>query len=48
MIVDTSAIIAILFDEDDAQVYAEAITQADSCRMSEAIFVEIAIVPRLP
>lgn len=44
MIIDTSAIIAILFDEDDARVYAEAITSAGSCRISAATFVEIAIV----
>jgi len=44
VIVDTSAIIAILFNEEDAQIYAEAITQAESCRMSAATFVETAIV----
>lgn len=44
MIIDTSAIIAILFNEEDADVYAHAITQADSCRMSAATFVEAAIV----
>ncbi len=44
MIVDTSAIIAVLFNEDDARVYAEAITLADSCRISAATFVETAIV----
>lgn len=44
MIADTAAIVAILFNADDAQVYAEAITQADSCRMSAATFVETAIV----
>jgi len=44
MIVDTSAIIAILFNEDDAETYAEAMTQADSCRISAATFVETAIV----
>ncbi len=44
MIIDTSAVIAILFDEDDARIYAEAITTADSCRMSAATFVETAIV----
>ena len=44
MIVDTSAIIAILFAEDDAEAYAEAIIKADSCRMSSATFVETAIV----
>ena len=44
MIIDTSAIIAVLFDEEDAEVYARAITQADSCRMSAATFVETAMV----
>jgi ribonuclease VapC len=44
MIIDTSAIIAILFDEDDAKIYAKAITEADSCRMSAATFVETAVV----
>jgi ribonuclease VapC len=44
MIVDTSAIIAILFNEDDAQIYAEAMTRADSSRISAATFVETAIV----
>jgi len=44
MIIDTSAIIAILFSEDDAEVYAKAITRADSCRISAATFVETAIV----
>jgi ribonuclease VapC len=44
MILDTSAIIAILFNEDDAEIYAQAITLADSCRLSAATFVETAIV----
>ncbi len=44
MIVDTSAIIAVLFNEEDAQVYAEAIALADSCRVSAATFVETGIV----
>jgi ribonuclease VapC len=44
MIIDTSAIIAILFGEDDAEIYAEAITRADSCRISAATFVETALV----
>ena len=44
MIVDTSAIIAILFHEDDAEIYAKAISRADSCRISAATFVETAIV----
>jgi ribonuclease VapC len=44
MIIDTSAVVAILFNEDDAQIYAEAISRADSCRVSAATFVETAIV----
>jgi ribonuclease VapC len=44
VIVDTSAIIAVLFDEDDAHEYAEAISRAASCRMSAATFVETAVV----
>src|ERR1700744_1422282 len=44
MIIDTSAILAILFNEDDAQVYAEAISRADSRRVSAATVVEAAIV----
>jgi len=44
MIIDTSAIIAILFNEDDAPVYARAIARADSCRISAATFVEASIV----
>ena len=44
MIIDTSAIVAILFNEDDAQIYAEAISRADSCRVSAATFVEAAMV----
>lgn len=44
MILDTSAIIAILFDEDDAKIYAQAIAGAGSCRLSAATFVETAIV----
>jgi ribonuclease VapC len=44
MIIDTSAIVAILFNEDDAEVYARAITRAGSCRLSAATFVETAVV----
>jgi ribonuclease VapC len=44
MIVDTSAVLAILFEESDAELYARALTQADSCRMSAASFVEAAVV----
>ena len=44
MIVDTSAILAILFAEADATVYAEAIAGAPSRRISAANYVEAAIV----
>ncbi len=44
MIVDTSAVIAILFNEDDAAIYANAMTRSESCRMSAATFLETAIV----
>lgn len=44
MIVDTSAILAILFDEEDANHYALAIAHAESCRLSAATFLEAAIV----
>jgi ribonuclease VapC len=43
VIIDTSAIVAILFNEDDADAYARAITRADSRRVSAATFVEAAI-----
>lgn len=44
MIVDTSAIIAILRGEDDAAVYARAIAAADVRRLSAASFLECGIV----
>jgi ribonuclease VapC len=44
MIVDTSAVLAILFNERDAKTYARAISEADSRRMSAASFVEAAVV----
>jgi ribonuclease VapC len=44
MIIDTSAIVAILFNEDDAKAYADLIAQSDTRRMSAATFVEAAIV----
>ena len=44
MIVDSSAVLAILFNERDADTYAHALAQADACRMSAANFVEVAIV----
>lgn len=44
MIVDTSALVAILFCEEDSEKYARAIAEAESRRMSAASFVETAIV----
>lgn len=43
MIVDTSAILAILFDEVDAPQYAHAIATTEVCRMSAANWFEAAI-----
>lgn len=43
MIVDTSAILAILLQEADARQYAEAIYDAETCRMSAASFLEAAV-----
>jgi ribonuclease VapC len=44
LIVDTSALIAILRDEPDAARYVEALASASSVRMSAANYVEAAIV----
>jgi len=44
MILDSSAIIAILFNEEDARQYATAIAESESCRVSAATFLETAIV----
>jgi ribonuclease VapC len=44
MIVDTSALVAILLNEGDAEVYARAINEAESPRISAANLVETAIV----
>ena len=44
MIVDSSAILAILFAEPDASVFAKAISEAESCKISAATFVEVAVV----
>ena len=44
MIVDTSAVLAVLFAEDDAAAYSRAISEAELRRMSAANFVEAAIV----
>jgi ribonuclease VapC len=44
IVVDTSALIAILEEEHDAVVYAEAIAEADPPLISAASFVEAGIV----
>jgi ribonuclease VapC len=44
VIVDTSALIAILRDEPDARAFAEAIQAADHARISAATYVEIGAV----
>jgi len=43
MIVDTSALLAILYKEDDAEWFVRAIVTAPICRMSAANFLEAAI-----
>ena len=44
MIVDTSAVLAVMFGEPDAERYERAIAGALHCRMSVANFLETAIV----
>lgn len=44
MIVDTSALLAVLFGEKDAENYARAISETDVCRISAATFVEVSVV----
>ncbi len=44
MIVDTSAVVAILKNEPDAQMYAEAIERAKVVRISAASYLEAHIV----
>jgi ribonuclease VapC len=44
MILDSSAILAVLFAETDAAVFAKAISEAESCKISAATFVEVAAV----
>jgi len=43
MIIDTSALLAILRDEPDATLYAEAIQVVESRRLSAVSFVEAAV-----
>lgn len=44
MIVDASAVLAILLKESDYEYYKRAIAEADRCLMSTANFVETAMV----
>jgi ribonuclease VapC len=44
MIIDTSALIAIIACEDDASAFAEAIEKATICRLSAANWVEAGII----
>ena len=44
MIVDTSALVAILFDESDAGYYLRMVTEAPRCSMSAANYLESTIV----
>lgn len=44
MIVDTSAIIAILRDEPEADAFSEVLQGAPVCRISAATYVESAVV----
>jgi ribonuclease VapC len=44
MIIDTSAVLAILLTENDAERYARAIEEADTCRMSAAGYLQAAVV----
>jgi ribonuclease VapC len=44
MIVDTSAIIAVLRDESDAAEISAALERAPACRMSAVTYVEAAVV----
>lgn len=44
MILDTSALVAILYREPEAAEFAQRIHDADSCRISVANYVELALV----
>ena len=44
MIIDTSALLAVLFGEPDAEHYERAIAGASRCKMSVASYLEAAIV----
>ena len=44
MIVDSSAVLAVLFGEADARRYADAIAGAETCRISAASFLEAGVI----
>jgi ribonuclease VapC len=44
VIVDTSALVAILYSEAEAAAFAQAIHDAEVCRMSVASYVELSTV----
>jgi ribonuclease VapC len=44
VILDTSAIVAILWDEPERAAFTDAIARAGTCQMSAATFVEASIV----
>ena len=44
MILDTSALLAILFDETDAAIYEHTINDAMTCRISVANYLEAVMV----
>jgi len=46
MVIDSSAVVAVLFDEPEALTFLSHIAAAEICRLSAASFVEIGIVLR--
>ncbi len=46
MVIDSSAVIAILFDEPEAEALLSQIAVAEVCRLSSASLVEVGIVLR--
>src|SRR5258708_14493228 len=44
MILDASAVLTILRDENDGPSFADKIREADTCRMSAPSFVELSMV----
>lgn len=44
MIIDTSAVVAILYREPEAAAFIQCIHDADSCRISVATWLELTIV----